>query len=106
MDSGELIDAKLPADLMEGVQQAPSILNLTVRLKKQAAASRAAAGGGAAGGGGAASRSTTAAQVADSAIPLGAGRSTRRSGQSTGGRSGGSSSTATALHEPDIIVLE
>lgn len=98
MDSGELIDAKLPADLMRSVQASPSELKLVTRPnKKQAVGKKAAKATSSA-------CSSTPAATAASAVPLGRTKSTR-SKRATRSGDGGSSSTIGA-QEPEIVVLD
>lgn len=107
MDADDLVDAKVPSDLMVSVEAAPSNLNLVARPKPPPASSKKAKGAakGARGRGrygrGAAG-STTAAEAAEVAVPLGGGRSTARSTT----RSTRSSGRKAAVAEEDIIVLD
>lgn len=100
MDSGELIDAKLPADLMHGVQASPSEIKLAMHPKKKKAAGKKATGATSS------ARSTTAAAAAASAVPLGRTRVTRSKRGNTRSRGGGSSGSAVGGQQPEIVVLD
>lgn len=102
MDSGELIDAKFPTDLMNGVQASPTEIKLVLRPKKKQAVGKKAAGATSS------ARSKTPAATAASAVSLGRTKSTRskREVRSGGGGSSSGSSSAVGAQEPEIIVLD
>lgn len=99
MDSGELVDAKLPDDLMLAVQASPSEIKLVARPKKKQPVGKKAAGATSS------ARSKTPAATAASAVALGRTRLPRnqRASRSGGGGSGSGSSSA---REPEIVVLD
>lgn len=105
MESDDLIEAKLPEDLMNGVQASPSEFTVVAPKAKNVARK---------GTGEAASRSRTAAAVAAAAKPLGGGggggaSSASRSPQSglqRRTRGGGGGREASPVKQPDIVVLD
>lgn len=106
MDTDELIEAKFPVDLMNGVQAAPGELTLG-SPEDEKVVRKDGKGKGAA-------RSRRAAASAASARPqgraasrlaqLGARRSTRSGGSGSGRGGGGGASTP--VKEPEIILLD
>ena len=105
MESGDLIDAKLPADLMHGVQASPSQLKLVSRPKTKQPVSKKYGAGATSG-----ARGTTpaaSATSAASAVPLGRTRPNRstRATRSSGGGSSSSSSAVGGLGS-EIVILD
>lgn len=102
MESGDLIDAKLPADLMHGVQASPSQLKLVSRPKTKQPVSKKYGAGATSG-----ARGTTPAASAASAVPLGRTRPNRstRATRSSGGGSSSSSSAVGGLGS-EIVILD
>eukprot|EP00903_Cladosiphon_okamuranus_P019497 g17930.t1 len=110
MESDDLIEAKFPEDLMNGVQASEKEVSLVAPKAKKVARN---AGVGKGKGKGAA-RSRTAAAVAAAAKPLGgwapkspqSGTTRRTRGGGAGGGGGGDGRKASAMKQPDIIVLD
>lgn len=108
MESDDLIEAKFPEDLMNGVQASETEVSLVAPKAK--VARKAGTGKGKGKG---AARSRTAAAVAAAATPLGGGASkspqsgTKRRTQGGGGGGGGDGEPeASAMKQPDIVVLD
>lgn len=97
MESDDMIEAKFPEDLMNGVQASPNEVTLVAPKTKKVARM--------AGAGEVAARSRTAAAVAAAARPLGGGASRPpQSGTTT--RTRGGAREANAVEQPDIVVLD
>lgn len=108
MEDDELIEAKFPEDLMDGVQASPTEITLVAQKTKKFAR-KAGKGKGAA-------RSSSAAAVAATAQPLGSGasqssqsgtkRRTRGGGSGGGGSGSGCEREVHAMKQPEIVVLD